>query len=117
MNDSCKRFWDQLETMTGCAVPIYLKNILFLMGYDNPLSVKGISSKDIENIQAYMKSKEYEERIPPNSNKTDFYGVSTIREKAYILPGHVKLLEELVCITKLSLLSFINKPRTQGTAF
>ncbi|KAJ6642842.1 hypothetical protein Bhyg_07796 [Pseudolycoriella hygida] len=61
------------------------------------MSIKTINEKDIASFQNYLKSEGMKDRVPPESKKEDYYGVFwQIPEKAYILPGHVKFLEQIV---------------------
>lgn len=105
MGEITNRFWELIEAKMG-SVPNYLKNILTLMGYENAMSIKTISEKDIESFQKYLISDEIKKRIPPYAKMEDYVGVFwETPEKAYILPGHVKFLQEIVEFVNLTLVT------------
>lgn len=84
-----------------------------LRGYDNALSIRRITKKDIDEMQEYMQGTEMKKRIPQNSNFRDYFGPlsnesGTGTEKCYILPGHVYLIEEVVGFIQLKGSDFFN---------
>ncbi|KAJ6642128.1 hypothetical protein Bhyg_07074, partial [Pseudolycoriella hygida] len=93
-----EKFWDLLELKLGCSVPKYVQNILTLNGFDSVLSIKTITSDDIEYFRNYARS-EMNRRIPMNANLNDYYGsYSDTPTEFEFLRGHIRLLEQIVLL-------------------
>ncbi|XP_018563230.1 uncharacterized protein LOC108904975 [Anoplophora glabripennis] len=75
-------------------VPLYLKNILKHSGYDNRLSLAGITEKEINQIELFAKTQlKYILLKKSNVNYEEFYHLYNENiEDFIILPGHKKLL-------------------------
>lgn len=105
MDENKNLFWQLIEAKMG-PVPNYLKNVLTLRGYENAMSIKTIDQKAIDSFQKYLSSEEIRERIPPDSIMEDYLGVMwRTPDKAYILPGHVQFLEQIVAFVNLTLVT------------
>lgn len=89
-------FWDFIEAKMGCNVPKYVKNIFYLNGYENAVSIKTLKSADIVELQTFAQNT-MESRIPEDVDKSDYYGCFTMNTKEFMfLPGHIRLIEEIV---------------------
>lgn len=117
METEVEKFWDIIENKLGCSVPKYLQNILALRGYENAHSIKTITQEDLSELQKYVRSDEMMERVPKDADFRDYFGVfHATPKKCYVLPGHMKLLIEIVEFVKLSIISkgmdhFSTKPK------
>ncbi len=89
-------FWKAIETDINCSVPTYLKNILRLRGFDNHLSITTLTDKDIMSLETFARTK-MEKYIPSDANRSNYYHMfAEDRESFEILPGHIRLLKEIV---------------------
>lgn len=71
-------------------MPKYIQNTVAFNGYDNAVSVKTITSEDIEYLQNYARN-EMHKHVPQNVDLTEYYG--SFSQSKVFLRGHVKLLE------------------------
>lgn len=46
-------FWKKIESELNCSVPLYLKNILNLCGYDTIVSIETIKEDDISYMEKF----------------------------------------------------------------
>lgn len=105
MTENSNLFWDVIEAKMG-EVPNYLKNILKLRGYENAVSIQTIEEADIESFHNFLKSDDMKSRVTLNAIKEDYYGVFwETPATAYILPGHVKFLEQIVAFVNITLVT------------
>lgn len=115
--DDVDKFWNMVETKMGCTIPKYLQNLLAMRCYENAHSIKTNTLDDIQEMQKYIRSTEMMERVPKNADSRDYFGVFwATPNKSYVLPGHLKLILEVVEFLKLSIISkgmdyFSNKPK------
>lgn len=49
--DACNKFWDAIELETGSEIPLYLRNILQIHGFNCAMSLKLMDEKDIDDIE------------------------------------------------------------------
>lgn len=98
--DLTERFWMFIEKSMGCVVPMYVKHILHIRGYDNAVTVGSLTAADLKQIQEFVKNKL--ERTPPeNIDKRKFYHQYHEKSDPFeILPGHVKLIEKIISFIK-----------------
>lgn len=105
MSEITLLFWKLIESKMG-PVPNYVKNLLTIMGYENAISIKTINRDDIESFQKYLISDEMKLRVPKGSNLQDYYGVFwETPKKANLLPGHIKLIEQIAEYVNLTLVT------------
>lgn len=105
MNETTKLFWQLIESKMG-PIPSYVKNILRLMGYESAISIRTIGPKDIDAFQKYVKSTDMRKRVPADAKMEDFFGVLWENpENANILPGHIKLIEQIVEFVNLTIVT------------
>lgn len=103
MSEMTLLFWQLIESKMG-PIPNYLKNLLKLMGYESAISIKTIERNDIDSFQKYLTSADMRKRVPANAQMEDFFGVRwETPENAIILPGHIKLIEQIVEFVNLTL--------------
>lgn len=48
--------WHMIETGMGLKVPVYLKNIMRLEGYDTPIAIQRMSGNNIEELELFGKT-------------------------------------------------------------
>lgn len=105
LSQGFEKFWDLIEVKLGCNVPIYVQNILALNGYENALSIKTLTSEDMEYLRNYARN-DMHNRIPEGANLSDYYGPFSERPKEFeFLRGHLKLMEQLVLLINETILS------------
>ncbi|KAJ8673224.1 hypothetical protein QAD02_004486 [Eretmocerus hayati] len=64
-----------MKKLSGAVfIPKYLKNILRLQGYDNPVSIQNLGVDDFPKLESFVRSQKYAELIPANAIKSDYYG-------------------------------------------
>lgn len=104
------QFWNLIEAKMGCSVPKHIQHILAFNGYENAVSIKTITSADINMLETYAQTN-MQGRIPPNAELTHFYGnFVKSPDKFVFLPGYVRLIEEIVLYIK-------RKTSTDGPEF
>ena len=94
-------FWDLLEYKIGFALPVYLKNILSMSGFDNPISFKRITEADIAEIEQFVLSDKMKKRIPKDGNLREYFGTFYENPEDFeIVLGHKKMLIEVIAFVQ-----------------
>lgn len=102
-NDSEKRadhqndqFWKLIESQMGYSIPVYIKNILRLRGFETATTIKTLTAKDYEDLEVFARTK-MEKYVPFGASREDYYNIFSREPEAFeILPGHIKLLNQAV---------------------
>lgn len=94
--DFTDQFWRLLEKSMGCVVPIYLKYILRARGYDTAASIGTLTTEDIQKLQGFFQAKLQKDNGQDSNRKHFFHAFHNDSDEFEILPGHVKLLEQIV---------------------
>lgn len=96
MSFASDNFWKLLESQMDCSVPLYIKNILRLRGFDNALSVRTLTVKDIDSLETFARTK-MSKYIASGADLKDYYHIFSKEPESFeILPGHIRLLNEIV---------------------
>lgn len=95
-DNDVESFWNFMERKMAIIFPTYLRNILKLRGYDNAVSVKAITTDDIENNFEIFAKTSMTNRIPKNGNHEDYFSIYDGPDDFEIIPGHKILLAEVV---------------------
>lgn len=94
--DIANKFWELIEKQMGCMIPMYLKNILRLRGFENAASIKTLTGDDYKDLQTFAQTK-MAKFIPSGARLDDYYYIFWKEPDTFeILPGHVRLLDEIV---------------------
>lgn len=92
MEEQNDDFFLKIKEKLNIDVPQYIRNVLYISGYDNALSLSGFSGTDIIKIESFMKSDVQETLIPSTERPNLFNIFSSDTQNFRILPGHKKLL-------------------------
>ncbi|XP_001604436.1 uncharacterized protein LOC107980457 [Nasonia vitripennis] len=93
---SINTFWTCLEGTYGIHIPIYVQNIMHIMGYDNPVSFQRITPAKLKEIEGFMRSINFSPPIDARSE--DYFGIffAHERENFSFTPGDKDLILGLV---------------------
>lgn len=100
--DDSNKFWNIIENKMGCIVPKYIRNILRLRGFDDPVSISTITKDDIEAFKKFAKTI-MKDMIPAGADPLEYYFHTAYAETPQtfeIAPGHVNLLVSIVQFIK-----------------
>nr|XP_012235005.1 PREDICTED: uncharacterized protein LOC105679515 [Linepithema humile] len=87
--------WHIIETGMGLKVPVYLKNIMRLEGYDTTIAIQKISADNIEELELFGR-KEMHKFIKKGEKYSDYFDKYYICPSEFRIPiGHKILLSEI----------------------
>lgn len=87
--------WHIIETEMGLKVPVYLKNIMRLEGYDTTVAIQRMSAEDIEKLKLFGR-KEMLMFIKKGEKCSDYFDkYYTCPSEFHIPTGHKILLNEI----------------------
>lgn len=91
--DAINKEWQCLESFIGFNVPMFLKQLLWMAGFDSLLSVKHIKSETISEIEFYIDQNK--EKVLSQLHDADNLCVVSEYKKQnefVFLPGHRAIL-------------------------
>ncbi|KAK4880666.1 hypothetical protein RN001_008812 [Aquatica leii] len=108
-------FFDELENEMKVKLPVYLKNILSINGYESNLTLSHISNEDIAQIESF--GKKIAPKIIPEEKHEEYLGVfSKHPEHFQIVAGHKKLIFLILeqCKRRLEIHDSSEEPRNRA---
>lgn len=94
--EKCNNFWNSLENAYDLKIPNYVKNLLNMMGYGNPIAFQRITLKKLTEIEEFVRDVP-KFPMPYLSKYEDYFGqFYTDRLKFTFTPGDKDLILGLV---------------------
>ncbi|KAL7295212.1 hypothetical protein TKK_0011518 [Trichogramma kaykai] len=72
-SNSNSTFWSTLERAYDLQIPTYVKNILRITGYGNPISFQRITPDTLEQIEIFVRTS-VSFPLPADSREEDYFG-------------------------------------------
>lgn len=90
------QFWKVIESQMGYSIPVYIMNLLRIRGFENATTIKTLTVKDYEDLEVFARTK-MEKYVPFGASRENYYNIFSRDPEAFeILPGHIKLLNQVV---------------------
>lgn len=95
-NSSGNKFFNNLEQYTECVIPLNLKNILKLNGYNTASSLCTFDDNSINEIEDFMRN-HFTDDMLDNGETIDYFGCfNKIRSKFVIVGGQKRFIFKLI---------------------
>ena len=99
MEKPCKNFWEVIEKEIDVELPVYLKNLLNMTGFNNNHSMKGFeASEHLPELETFARNimPEYVNSVCPPESKENYLGIFAKCPKLFtIASGHKILLQRV----------------------
>lgn len=83
-------FWNTIETKTGANIPSYIRNILNVNGFNNPMSISLLDDEDLNEMEKSIQTERV--KILNSKNQKAVFGPFDGHKDFYFLRGYRKAL-------------------------
>lgn len=91
--DACNKFWEYIESETGSHIPMYIRNLLKLNGFNSAMSIKLLDEEDLKEIENMVQTGAIKNVVPNATDLKEYLGpFNDTAEHFSFLRGYKKML-------------------------